>query len=57
MTAWIVDVVWSPLVTVYLTQLAMLLLIENGIRSIWLPRKLVDVTTAERQQTYSSREF
>lgn len=57
MTAFVIDAVWSPLVAVYLTQLAILLLIENSIRSIWLLRKLVDVTTAEHQQTYSDQEF
>lgn len=57
MTAFVVDSVWSPPVAVYLTQLAILFLIENSIRSIWLLRKLVDVTTAEHQQTYSDQEF
>jgi hypothetical protein len=53
LSAAVVDTVWSPLIALYLQQVAAVLLFENGARTLWLMRKLVDVTTTSDQAWYT----
>ncbi|MBF4549685.1 hypothetical protein [Pseudoclavibacter sp. VKM Ac-2888] len=52
----VIDAVWDAKIATYLMQYCALLLIENGVRSIWLMRKLVRITTVSDRKSLSDSE-